>query len=182
MRVRSNTPPVGMEPQRGLEDNDSRADHCRRARHRRWWCSGLPELYDSVPNPNKPWIKVECAGHYMPWQSQRTVLHHVSKQWLKHGTGSAGPAGNVRIGRQASYSWLTSISTSPSSSKVSVMRFGRQHTVQSSVNVWRRPPLSSGKTSFSSPQNAQAYCTTVARRDRVGGDACGSRRARDRSS
>ena len=45
----------------------------------------LPQLYDSVPNPNKLWIKVQCAGHFMPWERQRTVLHHVSTQWLKHG-------------------------------------------------------------------------------------------------
>src|SRR5262249_44840087 len=63
---------------------------------------------------------------------------------------------------QASYSWLTSSATSPSSSKARVIRFGRQQTAQSSVKVWRRPPLGSVKTSLSSPQNAQAYVTTAA--------------------
>ena len=37
---------------------------------------------------------------------------------------------------------------------------GRQQTVQSSVKVWREPPLGSSKTSLSSPQNAHAYVTT----------------------
>jgi hypothetical protein len=57
---------------------------------------------------------------------------------------------------QASYSCTTSIVTSPSSSNVSVIRLGRQHTVQSSVNVWWRPPLGSTSTSFSSPQKTQS--------------------------
>ncbi len=54
----------------------------------------------------------------------------------------------------ASYSWVTSIETSPSSSRAKVMRLGRQHTVQSSVKVCRRPALGSTARSFSSPQNA----------------------------
>ena len=57
---------------------------------------------------------------------------------------------------QASYSGTTSMPTSPSSSMVRVIRLGRQQTVQSSVNVWRRPPLGSTRTSFSSPQKAQS--------------------------
>src|SRR5438876_337171 len=51
--------------------------------------------------------------------------------------------------------------TSPSSSTVSVIMLGRQQTVQSSVNVCRRPPLGSTNTSFSSPQNAQLYGTSL---------------------
>ena len=41
------------------------------------------------------------------------------------------------------------------------MRLGRQQTAQSSVKVWRRPPLGSTKTSFSSPQSAQMYVTIL---------------------
>ena len=41
------------------------------------------------------------------------------------------------------------------------MRLGRQQTAQSSVKVWRRPPLGSTKTSLSSPQNAQLYVTIL---------------------
>ena len=40
-----------------------------------------------------------------------------------------------------------------------MIRLGRQQTVQSSVKVWREPPLGSAKTSLSSPQNAHAYVT-----------------------
>jgi len=46
----------------------------------------LPELYNTLPNPHKLWFKVQCAGHFMLWESQRRVLHHISKEWLKHGT------------------------------------------------------------------------------------------------
>ena len=31
-------------------------------------------------------FKVACAGHLMFWERQRKVLHHLSKQWLKHGS------------------------------------------------------------------------------------------------
>src|SRR4029453_12215488 len=56
----------------------------------------------------------------------------------------------------ASYSWVTSSCASPSASRVTVMRFGRQHTAQSSVYTCRAPPPGSTKVSFSSPQNAHA--------------------------
>src|SRR4030095_2945014 len=59
----------------------------------------------------------------------------------------------------ASYSWVTSMDTSPSSSMPSVIRLGRQQTVQSSVKVWRRPAVESTVSSFSSPQNAHPYVT-----------------------
>ena len=44
---------------------------------------------------------------------------------------------------------------------------GRQQTVQSSVNVCRRPPLGSTNTSLSSPQNAQLYDTSLSLPDVV---------------
>jgi pimeloyl-ACP methyl ester carboxylesterase len=46
-------------------------------------------LYDTIPaNPGvaKLLFKVACAGHLMYWERQRKVLHHLSKQWLKHGS------------------------------------------------------------------------------------------------
>lgn len=49
--------------------------------------SGLPQLYgaigDGVP---KLLFKVACASHHMVWERQSKLLHHISKQWLKHGT------------------------------------------------------------------------------------------------
>ena len=44
----------------------------------------VAELYDLIPNDNKLRFTVQCAGHYMQWAKQRSVLHHVSKEWLKH--------------------------------------------------------------------------------------------------
>jgi pimeloyl-ACP methyl ester carboxylesterase len=47
-----------------------------------------PRLYDDlngITDNHKLLFKVDCAGHYMQWESQRKVLHHISKQWLKHG-------------------------------------------------------------------------------------------------
>ena len=47
-----------------------------------------PRLYDDltgITGDRKLLFKVDCAGHYMQWERQRKVLHHISKQWLKHG-------------------------------------------------------------------------------------------------
>ena len=44
-------------------------------------------LYDhltGVPNDNRLLFEVACAGHHLVWEEQRTVLHQISKQWLKH--------------------------------------------------------------------------------------------------
>ena len=41
-------------------------------------------LYDAIPGSDKLLFKVACAGHQMVWERQRRVLHHISKQWLKH--------------------------------------------------------------------------------------------------
>lgn len=42
-------------------------------------------LYDIIPGASKLMFKVECAGHFMVWERQRRVLHHISKEWLEHG-------------------------------------------------------------------------------------------------
>ena len=44
-----------------------------------------PLLYDAISQSNKLLFKVQCAGHFMVWERQRRVLHHISKDWLKHG-------------------------------------------------------------------------------------------------
>jgi len=44
-----------------------------------------PLLYDAISQSNKLLFKVQCAGHFMVWERQRRVLHHISKEWLKHG-------------------------------------------------------------------------------------------------
>ena len=41
-------------------------------------------LYETIPHSRKLLIRVDCAGHYMVWEGQRRVLHHISKEWLKH--------------------------------------------------------------------------------------------------
>ena len=44
----------------------------------------VAELYNLVQNDNKLRFTVQCSGHYMPWEKQRSVLHHISREWLKH--------------------------------------------------------------------------------------------------
>lgn len=43
------------------------------------------QLYDSIPGDHKLYFNVQCAGHFINWERQRRVLHHISKEWLKHG-------------------------------------------------------------------------------------------------
>ena len=44
----------------------------------------VAELYNLVQNDNKLRFTVQCSGHFMAWEKQRSVLHHISKEWLKH--------------------------------------------------------------------------------------------------
>lgn len=44
----------------------------------------VAELYDLIQTENKLRFTVQCAGHYMPWETQRKVLHQISKEWIKH--------------------------------------------------------------------------------------------------
>jgi pimeloyl-ACP methyl ester carboxylesterase len=46
----------------------------------------LAELYQTVQSTNKLRFTVQCAGHRMVWESQRRVLHHISKEWINHGS------------------------------------------------------------------------------------------------
>ncbi|MFD9123457.1 alpha/beta fold hydrolase [Kitasatospora sp. NPDC059571] len=44
----------------------------------------VPALYDAITGPKKLLIKVDCAGHQMPWEVQHKNLHNLSKHWIKH--------------------------------------------------------------------------------------------------
>lgn len=46
----------------------------------------VPALYDAVPGTKKLMFRVACTGHLMVWERQSKFLHHMSRQWLKHGT------------------------------------------------------------------------------------------------
>lgn len=45
----------------------------------------VAELYGLIKNENKLRFTVQCTGHFMQWEKQRHVLHHISLQWIKHG-------------------------------------------------------------------------------------------------
>ena len=59
-----------------------------------------PLLYDTIPHDHKLLFKVACAGHYMPWERQSKVLHHISKEWLKHGAVEGFTNGKFFIDRE----------------------------------------------------------------------------------
>lgn len=44
----------------------------------------VAELYNLVQNDNKLRFTVQCSGHFMAWEKQRSVLQQISKEWLKH--------------------------------------------------------------------------------------------------
>lgn len=45
----------------------------------------LAELYRLIRTDNKLRFTVQCAGHFMQWETQRVILHQISKEWIKHG-------------------------------------------------------------------------------------------------
>jgi pimeloyl-ACP methyl ester carboxylesterase len=45
----------------------------------------MAELYALIQNDNKLRFTVQCTGHFIQWETQRRVLHQVSKEWFRHG-------------------------------------------------------------------------------------------------
>lgn len=60
----------------------------------------VAELYGLVQNENKLRFTVQCTGHYMAWESERWILHQVSKEWIKHGRVGGFAQGEFRIDTQ----------------------------------------------------------------------------------
>ena len=55
------------------------------------------DLYNTIPHNHKLVFRVDCAGHYMVWEGQRRVLHHISKEWLKHGAVEGYTTGRFSV-------------------------------------------------------------------------------------
>jgi pimeloyl-ACP methyl ester carboxylesterase len=66
----------------------------------------LAELYQTVKSPSKLRFKVQCAGHRMVWESQRKVLHHISKEWIKHGSVAGFASGEFFVDTEGNLSPL----------------------------------------------------------------------------
>ena len=62
----------------------------------------VAELYDLIQNDNKLRFTLQCTGHYTPWESQRTLLHQISKEWIKHGRVSGFDRGEFYVDREGS--------------------------------------------------------------------------------
>lgn len=54
-------------------------------------------LYNAIPGARKLMFKVACAGHFMNWERQAKVLHHISKQWLKCGAVDGFTSGSFFV-------------------------------------------------------------------------------------
>jgi fermentation-respiration switch protein FrsA (DUF1100 family) len=57
----------------------------------------LDQLYDTVQSTKKLRFRVECAGHFMPWESRRRVLHQISKEWIGHGSVAGLETGELFV-------------------------------------------------------------------------------------
>ena len=64
----------------------------------------VAELYSLVQNPNKLRFHVLCAGHHMQWEKQRTVLHDISKQWIKNGRVAGNEQGEFVVDTEGNVS------------------------------------------------------------------------------
>lgn len=59
--------------------------------------SQLYDDLDGITDDRKLLVEVDCASHYMIWERQRKVLHHVSKEWLKHAAVEGNTTGKFFI-------------------------------------------------------------------------------------
>ena len=57
----------------------------------------LPELYRTVQSTKKLRFKVQCAGHRMVWESQRRLLHAISKEWINDGAVAGFETGEFYV-------------------------------------------------------------------------------------
>lgn len=59
--------------------------------------NSVVDLYETIPHSHKLLFEVECAGHYMVWERQRRVLHHISKEWLRQGAVAGFASGRFSV-------------------------------------------------------------------------------------
>jgi pimeloyl-ACP methyl ester carboxylesterase len=54
------------------------------------------ELFQDLGASAKVFLSLDCASHFVAWESQRRVLHAASKEWLQHGTLEGAASGTFR--------------------------------------------------------------------------------------
>jgi pimeloyl-ACP methyl ester carboxylesterase len=54
-------------------------------------------LYADIGSPDKVFIHVACASHYLVWENQHMALLTASKEWLRHGTFDDQTAGSFFV-------------------------------------------------------------------------------------
>jgi pimeloyl-ACP methyl ester carboxylesterase len=59
--------------------------------------SQLYDDLDGVPDGRRLSFTLECAGHLIGWERQRKALHHISKEWLKHGAVEGHTSGRFFV-------------------------------------------------------------------------------------
>ncbi|MEV7521015.1 alpha/beta fold hydrolase [Streptomyces sp. NPDC091371] len=66
----------------------------------------VTELYKTIPGAQKLMFKLACASHQMVWEGQRTLLHEMSKQWLKNTKVYGKSSGSFYVDKDGNHSPL----------------------------------------------------------------------------
>ncbi|MBM9595505.1 alpha/beta hydrolase [Roseitranquillus sediminis] len=56
------------------------------------------ESYEQAGSPEKVFVLVDCASHFMLWEKQRHALHDASIEWLRDGTYQGESSGAFHVG------------------------------------------------------------------------------------
>lgn len=62
----------------------------------------LPELYQTVASAKKLRFRVQCAGHFVPWEARRGVLHDFSREWIERGSVAGHETGEFFVANDGS--------------------------------------------------------------------------------
>lgn len=60
-------------------------------------------VFDQMKVPNKVFINVSCASHFMVWEKQHLALHRSSLDWLLHGQIQNISRGEFRVDENGSF-------------------------------------------------------------------------------
>jgi pimeloyl-ACP methyl ester carboxylesterase len=58
----------------------------------------LAALYQTLSSTRKLRFTVQCAGHFLVWETRRGVLHELSKHWVRHGAVVGHRTGEFYLG------------------------------------------------------------------------------------
>jgi pimeloyl-ACP methyl ester carboxylesterase len=57
-------------------------------------------LYEDLPQSEKVFVHVGCAGHRLVWEGQHLLLLRASEEWLRDGTFAGHRTGSFSVDRE----------------------------------------------------------------------------------